>query len=118
MNTKPQSGQIQSHEIEQIGDLKSQGIADRTVGLGYVTEYFLRNGNIVAVILRANPQPQNIRSRAADEEVRGIGFGFPRFLFSLFLAFADFVAILVNNKTMSNDLFVRGPPFYHHSRPK
>ncbi len=91
-------------EIVEIGELVAQRVADGAVGFADFVDPFLAHHNIVAVILRSDPQAHHVRAIFFDVGLGGLRF----FVTALaLLAFGNFLTIGVHHEPVREDCLER-----------
>ena len=86
-------------EVAEVGKQEAQSVADTAVAFGDAFEDFFGNRQFTAVIGRCRPQAQDVGAELIIDFLRcnNIADGF-----------RHFAAVLVNHKTVGQELFVRG----------
>ena len=59
-------------EVIEVRELVAQRIAENAVGLGHFADPLLANDDIVAEVLRGNPEAHDVRAVLLDVRVRGL----------------------------------------------
>ena len=88
-------------EVAQIGQQKTQGIAQAAVAFGHPFQDFFGNRQLAAVIGGGSPQAQNIGTKFVIHFLRRNDVA---------QGFRHFSAVLIDNETVGQKLLVRGPP--------
>ncbi len=104
-------GMLRDPEIEQVGELEAEGVPEEPVGFADVRKNLLGYGNVVAEILRNNPEPNDICPVFIDIRVAGLG---------LFVdaALGYLVPFLVDNEAVSEHPLVGSSVKCDHSCPQ
>ena len=83
-------------EVEQVGELEAERVAEKTVGFADVFQDFLVDWDVVAKILRGDPEADDIRA-----VLRDVGVGRLRLLVGR--ALGNLLAVLVDDEAVGED---------------
>ena len=84
-------------EIIQVGELVAQRVAEHAVGLGHLADALFTDHDVVAEVLRGNPEAHHVRAVFLD-----VGLGSLRLLVAALPLFAlgDFFAVGVHHESV------------------